>query len=173
MSPRRGVGQLTAVEQMNRIVSLVAELSRREREGSAPATLSELAEAHGVSVGQIQRDIRTLTLLGDDPDAEWLLSLRVSQQGAEVWLSSGGPYRRPVRFTPDELLAVQVGLATECDETPALAGELACALAVEDGAADQPPVVLVGPAAEASVIGLVQRASAERRRLEILYAGER
>ena len=48
---------MTAVEQLNRIVSLVAELSRREREGDAPATLSQLADQHGVSVGQIQRDI--------------------------------------------------------------------------------------------------------------------
>jgi len=100
-------------EQLNRIVQLVAEMTRRQRDGGPPVTLTELADRFGITVAQVARDIRTLTLLDDESEADWLLSLRVSQQGETVHLNSRGPFRRPVRFTPDELLALSAGLATE------------------------------------------------------------
>lgn len=143
---------MTAAEQLNRIVQLVAELTRREREARPPATLRELAARFGTTVAQIQSDIRTLTLLGDDPNADWLLSLRVSQEGETVRLSSAGPFRRPIRFTPDELLALKVGLATE-DGGERLAQDLA--VTHED-------VVSAGPAGPPLIERLLASAASHR-----------
>jgi proteasome accessory factor C len=166
----------TAADQLNRIVSVVAELSRREREGEPAATLSELAASHATTPEQIGADIRTLTLLGDDPDADWLLSLAVWQQGEEVHVSSSGPYRRPVRFTPEELMAVQLGLAAEDAMSTALSCELAGVLGAGTGAVSEPlsgpPVAVPAAAARPDVFDLLLRAVDECRRVELLYAGE-
>ena len=91
---------MTAADQLNRIVSLVADMSRR---GDGAVTLAELAEAQDTTVHQVQADIRTLTALDNDPGADWLLALQVTQEGDRVELWSGGPFRRPVRLAPDEL----------------------------------------------------------------------
>lgn len=152
---------MTAAEQLNRIVQLVAELSQREREGRPPATLSHLAERFATTVTQIESDIRTLTLLCDDAEADWLLSIRVLQEGETVWLSSGGPFRRPIRFTAEEMLALSVGLATE-ENGAELAARLA-SVASDGVALERAP-----PLGE-----LVRDAVTGHRCIEILYTGER
>jgi proteasome accessory factor C len=78
-----------------------------------PATLDELARDHHSSVAQIVADLGSITALTDDPEADWLLSLRVWMEGDRVHLSNGGPFRRPLRLTPEEALAVAAGLATQ------------------------------------------------------------
>jgi proteasome accessory factor C len=155
---------VTASEQLNRIVQLVAELTRREREAQPPATLSELAARFGTTVAQIQSDIRTLTLLGDDPDADWLLSLGVSQEGETVRLWSSGPFRRPLRLTPDELLALKVGLATEPD------GASLAANPVLQGDERSERVRLESSATP--FLDLFVKAADGNRCVETLYAGE-
>lgn len=104
---------MSAAESLARIVSLVAELTRRERAGDPGATLPELASRFGVTQRQIEDDLRTLTSLDDTAEGDWLLSLRVWQQGDRVSASSQGPFQRPVTLTPEELLAVQVALIGE------------------------------------------------------------
>jgi predicted DNA-binding transcriptional regulator YafY len=115
---------MSAPQQFTRIVSLVAELTRAEREGAAPPSLSKLAERHGVSEKAIKGDIEALTGLGDRVEADWLLSLNVALQGDRVSMRSGGPYRRPVRVSPGERLALHVALALQPDGA-ALASRLA------------------------------------------------
>jgi len=161
---------VTAADELNRIVSLVADMSRRS---DGAATLAELAEAHDTTVQQVQTDIRTLTVLGDDPEADWLLSLQVTQEGDRVELWCGGPFRRPIRFTPDELLAIQLGLATEPDAvSDGLSDELAALLEAEPSKDDPPPYCLGAMDGDSGVIGLVQRAIHDYRKLEMVYAGE-
>ena len=70
-----------------------------------------LAAEYGTTPSEINADIRTLTLLGETSESDWLLSLNV-EEGDRLALS-GGPYRRPIRFTPDEVLAMQVGMLVE------------------------------------------------------------
>lgn len=175
----------TASTQLNRIGTVVAELSRREADGKEPLTIAEVANGHGTSADQIQRDIRTLTEASDDPGTEWLQSLSIWQEGDRVAVSSRGPFRRPIRFTPDELMALQVGLATEAAGAPELSRELANLVTGRAGAAGhafqvgeaRPARELalgVGPSAgagEAEVADLAHRAADERRLLSILYAG--
>ena len=100
----------TAAVQLNRIVQLVAELSRREREGGEPVTLKEVADHLDTKPSVILRDIRVLTDAADDPDATWLMSMFAYQEGECITVSSRGPYQRPIRLTPDELLALQVAI---------------------------------------------------------------
>jgi proteasome accessory factor C len=154
-----------AAARLERIVSLVAELSRDAGAGDGHR-LADLAARRDVSPAQISGDIRTLTMLGDHAEAEWLLSLRAWQQGDRVSVSSLGPFRRPILLSPDERLALQVALA--CDpEGAALAGRLAAA-----GQVDGAPAAAAPPAAPSDVPTLFVRAVSARRCVEALYAGE-
>jgi predicted DNA-binding transcriptional regulator YafY len=172
-----GIG-VPASEQFTRIVQLVAELSRRTREGDEAATLSALAESFDVTPQQITADLRTLTLLGDHSDAEWLLSLSAWQQGAEVAISSAGPFRRPVRLTPEELLALRVALATE-PESEGLGGKLALPVAhrgteetLAEGVSAGPHTALPPYRLTANYHDRLFAATAEHRRVRLIYAGE-
>jgi predicted DNA-binding transcriptional regulator YafY len=161
----------SAAEQVNRIVALVADLSRRGWSNESGATLAELAHRYGLSEHQLAADIRTLTSLGEDSDAEWLLSLSVWQEGDRIALSSAGPFQRPIRFTPDELMAVQVGLAAQEVRTSTLSSGLR---AVLSGSAvdDPPPVCLATTTGDRAVTELARRAIDVQRCLKIAYAGE-
>ena len=162
----------TASAQLTRIVALVAELSRREAAGEPALTLAEVAAGNGTTVEQLQRDIRTLTQASDEPAAEWLQSLSIWQEGDRLEVSSLGPFRRPLRLTPDELLALQVGLATE-EEASSLSRELAAVVQGSAPGASAYGVGTVSGAGEAAVADLARRAMDERRLLSILYAGEK
>lgn len=163
----------TAASQLSRLVQLVAELSREPDvldDGGLP--IADVARRLGATPSQVQRDIRTLTAASDAPDAEWLQSLSVWQEGDRVAVSSQGPFRRPVRLTPEELLAIQVGLAMEEDDKGgALSRELTALL---DGAGAAPVVADAGLGRdEAGVVRLATEAAAGRRLLTLLYTGER
>ena len=162
-----------ATTQLNRIIQLVAELSRQADADEDGVPIAEVAERLGVSVADVARDIRTLTDASDSPDASWLQSLCVMQEGDRVFVSSRGPFRRPLRFTPLELLAIQLGIAWELEgESPALSAAFAKLLdTVEDG----PRRLSVSPTSgdgEEEVVDLAQRAVAEHRVVTILYAAE-
>ncbi len=96
-------------DDFTRIISIVAELTREERAGRE-VTLDDVAARHDVSEDVVKADIRALTLLGDSVEADWLLSLRVLQQDRRVSIASAGPFRRPVRLSPEEHLAIQIAL---------------------------------------------------------------
>ena len=160
---------MSSSEQLNRIVGLVSELTRRARQGSESSSIDEVATSFGVSRKEIQSDIRALTLAGDDPDADWLLSVSVWQEGNNVSISSGGPFQRPLRFTRDELVAMQLGLA-DGDSAAGLSEHFAQVLKTAE------PVhhALAGRGrVSPSMSNLVRTAIADRRKLEIKYAGER
>lgn len=150
---------MSASESLTRIVSLVAELTRREREGEPGATLGELARLFAVTPRQIENDLRTLTVLGDNTDGDWLLSLRVWQQEDRVSVTSQGPFRRPVGLSPVEMLAVQVALINE--DRPDLAARLA--------GADQQGIYCGSPG---SVEETIHYAVRTHSRIRIHYAAE-
>lgn len=154
---------MSASEQFARIVSLVASLTRRD-EPDESVSITELANEHGVSPEDIAADLRALTVLGEDADADWLLSLQVWQQGDRVAVSSRGPFRRPVRLSPEEQLAVQVALAMD-DEGHALAKRL--------GDFWSGTTSVAPPDREETPADVIRDAIHERRALEIDYAGER
>ena len=155
-----------AQDRLARIVSLVAHLTRREREGGEPPSIESLAKSLGVAPKDIALDIRTVTILGDRADAEWLLSLSVWQQDDRVSIASAGPFRRPIRLTPEEMLAVQVALAMDPDGL-AIARRLAPLFTVrpqEASLAAAPPT--------SDRYAMLAEAITARRPVELLYAGE-
>jgi predicted DNA-binding transcriptional regulator YafY len=154
-----------AVTQLDRIVSLVAELSRLEREDEEGRPLAALGRRYGVNGRQIAEDIRALTTLCDHADAEWLLSVRAWQQEDRVSVSSRGPFRRPVKLLPDEALALQVALAMD-PKGKALAARLASA---HSAATVTPAERAERPA---DLESLFAAAAANCDSVEILYAGE-
>lgn len=156
---------MTAAERFNRIVSMVADLTRRERDGQDAATFREIAQHHGLSVQDVMADIRTLTVLTDRIETDWLLSLRLWQQEDRVSLSSSGPFRRPVRLSPEEQLAVQMALAMDPNGAT-LAARLA---SLWDGVAPAPSH---SASPGESVLEILRRAVREHVALEIEYAGE-
>jgi proteasome accessory factor C len=160
-----------AAVQVDRIVALVAELSRRATEGDGDPTWAELAERFGTTPAQLQQDVRTLTMASDGPGTDWLSSLRIAQEGDGLSLWSGGPFRRPVRLTVAELAAIQVGLAADGEEAPALSRELAELAKPGEGAPRQVGLSLAPGPGEAEVVELAHRAIEERHLLTITYAG--
>jgi predicted DNA-binding transcriptional regulator YafY len=161
---------VTSATQLNRMVTMVSELTRRSRTDQPSASLDELAERFDATRSQIQADIRALTLLGDDPDADWLLSLSIGQEGDRISIASGGPFRRPIRFTGDELVALQLGLAaveqSDGIVSSAVAGLLNQAEPVSHTLAGRGRV-------SPSLANLVRTAIRDRQKLEIRYTGER
>jgi len=162
----------TAAAQLNRIVTLVAELNQAAAEGERAPTLAALAERHGVTEAEILADIRALTQATDN-NTDWLASLRIAQEADRLSISTQGPYRRPIRFTADEALALQVGLALE-DSPP---DTMSRALTELVGAAPTPDAspIVAGPSCgawEEEVVDRAREAVERRRVLEIKYAGE-
>lgn len=163
---------MTAGESLSRIVQLVAELSRDPAASEQGVVLADLAERLGTTPDRIQRDIRTLTSISDDAEAEWLQSLTVWQEGDRVTAVSRGPYRRPIRFTPDELLAIRIGLALEGEPGNSLAARFWSELGAT--AHGEVPIGIAEPGySEARVVALAREAIEARRVLRLLYAGER
>ena len=152
---------MSADARFTRIVSLVADLTRR----SEGATLGELASTHDVTEREITADIRTLTLLGENAEADWLLSLGVWQQDERVSISSAGPFRRPVQLSPEEQLAIQVALALNPDASD-LARRFAALFTNRDpGKPSQPD-------GEVPDESLIARAVRESREIRISYTAE-
>jgi len=103
---------VTAPERLNRIVSLIAELSR-DGGSTDGIALADLAERFDTTESAIAADVRVLTSLCESAADDWLLSLQLWQEGDRLAGASMGPFRRPIRLTPEELLAIRVGLAAD------------------------------------------------------------
>jgi len=160
----------TAAAQLGRVVQLVAEMSRRERERPDLVSLATVAARLGVSKEQVAQDIRTLTLVKDDPEHEWLSSVLILQEGDRIALSSRGHFQRPVRLTPDQIAAIQIGLAMQSNRHP-LSTELAKLLETGESAARVWRASdWVGPGPE-DVADVAITAARERRCVELEYAG--
>jgi predicted DNA-binding transcriptional regulator YafY len=159
---------MTATAQLDRIVSLVAELSRSALDDEDGRSLADLAGRYSVSPKQIAKDIGTLTTLCDHAEAEWLLSLSAWQQDDRVSVTSLGPFRRPILLSPDERLALQVALALH-PEGAALAAKLAAAGQLEGAPAATGPRA---PRSPGDFPGVFVDAANTHRCVEVLYVGE-
>ncbi len=161
---------MTAPERLNRIVSLVAELSRDG--GSADGiSFAELARRFGTTESAIAADVRALTSLGESAADDWLLSLHLWQEGDRLAGTSLGPFRRPIRLTPEEVLAIRVGLAADPKAAERLSPDLRQALLAGGDDDDAPPAVAVDRASlDADAIrGLLLDAVHLGRRVGIRY----
>ncbi len=158
-----------SAEQLNRIVQLVAELNRDAAKGKPAPKIDALARRLGTTPVQIQRDVATLTAASDEASHDWLASIGIQQEGDRLSITSQGPFRRPVRLTPMELLAIQVGLAAEKKQSRA---PLLKALNALIGDEEEPVQLAPAATAEERILGMCRQAIAQRQVLLIKYAGE-
>lgn len=161
-----------AGRQFNRIVQLVADLTRAHREGWPAPTLDELSARHGVKRSVILQDLRILTEAGDDASDTWLLSLTVMQEGDRVSVQSRGPYRRPVRLSPEELLVLRAALATEDGVQDGTRAKLDVLSGVPLEATDALRALPGGLGPELAVVARAEQAMQTGRALRLRYAGE-
>jgi len=159
----------SALTQAPRLVELIAWLSQRD----SPQPISYRAASRhlGVSEETVQCDLELLIALSDE-HKDWIASLRVALVADGFVVSSLGAFRRPVRFTGEEGLALLLGLGTS-ERGKKVAHKLATAL----GAAPNPQFVnaayaVSAPSADVEqLLSLARQARDTRRKLEINYCG--
>lgn len=157
----------TAKVQLNRMVSLVAELTRRRDEEGSAMSLEQLGQLLDATPREIQADLRRLTYLHESSDTDWLLSLQILVEGDTVEGGSGGPFRRPMRLTPEELLVLRLSLGLDEDADPR--GSPVAELLGDEPMGGFAPFEHAD--ASRTIVDLLLRAETEQRRVEMDYAG--
>lgn len=156
--------------QALRLVELIAWLSQRDTH--EPVTYARAAARLGVSAKVVRDDLAALFSLTEELKP-WLASLSVGVEADGFTIRSRGHFRRPFRLTPDEVLALAIGLAG-VPRGPAIATRFMKTLArPHDGAAVDRRFSL-GPAPSAHVervIAATRQARDERRKLTSVYCG--
>ncbi len=163
----------TAATRLNRLVQLAAEGTRLGRHEHDGVPIDDLAAQLGVTRRRLLADVQLLTEAGDDPGSTWLSSLSAWQEGDRLWIQTLGPYRRPIRLTSDELLALRVALVTEGEIPSRVLAELAQWESQAPPAENVPirPVPFLG-GSEPAMVDLGRAAMDGRQKLSLVYAGE-
>lgn len=155
-----------AAEQVERIARMVAELSRVSAVGPGEVPVPQVAKLLATTEAQVYKDLLVLSEAADDPAGAGLASLSMYQAGDRIYVSSQGAFRRPIRLTAEELLALKVAVATETEE---LSDGLRTLLQLEPEDA-LPQAIPYVPGEEAAVVNLFRRAILEQRKVRIEYA---
>lgn len=158
-----------AQQQVQRIIDLVAWMSQRDSQETV--SYRALAARLGVAEPTVRGDLQVLLDLTDG-QKDWLGSLSVMLTSGGVTLSSRGAFRRPLRLTRDEGLALVAGLAGIAGGR-ALARRLGEAFGLEAAvdAGDQWAVAPSGRPALARTLGTARFARDAQRRLQLTYCG--
>ncbi|WP_232835855.1 helix-turn-helix transcriptional regulator [Actinocorallia populi] len=158
----------TSADRLTRLLALVPYVVARET-----VSMSEAAEAFGVSERQLQDDLNLLWCLElRSPDPYCPIDL--SYEGGEITVSEAESISRPLRLGADEAAALLVALrmlaelpgSAERDALTRLVAKLEAA-AGEAAAAARQLSVDVDP--RTGSLGVVQRALREERRLRLVY----
>jgi predicted DNA-binding transcriptional regulator YafY len=160
----------TATTQAVRLVELVAWMSQRD--SAKPVSYRAAARRLGVTEEIIRADLGTLVGL-TDAYKPWLASLNVAILADGFIVESRGSFRRPFRLTPEEALALVIGLAGARGGA-ALAKKLGAALSAAPDAEAVGRAYGLGPTPSAhldQVLAQARQARAGRLKLEIHYCG--
>jgi proteasome accessory factor C len=159
-----------AVAQSMRLIELIAWLSQRDSD--APVSYARAAARLGVSPDTIRRDLEVLFGLTDEL-RPWLASLSVGIEATGFTIRSLGHYRRPFRLTPDEVLALAIGL-NGVRRGSAIAERLLRTLSADHRPEAVEKQFVLGPAPSPhvdQVLALARRARDERGKLDVVYCG--
>src|SRR5262245_14032537 len=96
-----------AAAQALRLIELIAWLSQRDDDG--PVSYARAGARLGVGADTVRKDLEVLFRMTDE-FRPWLASLAVGLQADGFTIRSLGHFRRPFRLSPDEVLAVAIGL---------------------------------------------------------------
>jgi len=160
----------TATTQAVRLVELVAWMSQRD--SSRPVSYRAAARRLGVTEEVIRTDLSTLVGL-TDAYKPWLASLNVAILADGFVVESRGSFRRPFRLTPEEALAVVIGLAGSRGGA-VLAKKLGATLSAAPDADTVGRAYGLGPTPSThldQVLSQARQARAGRLKLEIHYCG--
>jgi proteasome accessory factor C len=156
----------TAVAQTPRLIELIAWLSQSDN--ATTVTYKAAARKLGTTELQVREDLDVLLALSDE-HKDWLGSLRVALVAGGFTVISRGAFRRPIQFTPEEGLALLLGLG-------AVSG--GAQVAAKFNGKRRPPTLesayALGAAPSAELAGILAVARAARdvkRKLEIRYCG--
>jgi proteasome accessory factor C len=157
----------SAVTGVARMLSIIPWIA--ERDGPA---VDEVCNRFGITRKQLLADLDVLPLVGLYPYTPDQL-VDVAVEGDRVWIRYADMFRRPLRLTPDQALALVAAGSTLLavpgadPEGPLSRGlaKLRAALGIEPDALVE---VELG-AASAEVLGLLQQASQEQRAVQIEY----
>lgn len=160
----------TASAQLQRLAGLIAWLSQRDTDD--PVSYRAAAAHTGVSESTLREDLEVLAGIGDDYKP-WLASLSVGLLADGFTVSSRGPFRRPLRLTAEEVLALTTQVAGSAGGKR-LASKLLATLprAARPELAEES--FLVGPAPSGhveQVLAVVREARDGRRAVAINYCG--
>jgi len=154
--------------QIQRLVGLVAWMSQRD---NGPIRYAQAARQMGTTEAALKGDLKVLLSLTEGY-TDWLASLSVSITADGFTLGSRGAFRRPLRLSRDEALALILGLGGIRGGKP-----LAARLGREFGASPDNGEVArtwaLGPtpgAGVAQLLGLARGARDGRKKLAIHYA---
>jgi proteasome accessory factor C len=156
-----------AGERLGRLLAVVPWVAGRDG-----PPISEVCERFGVSEPELLADLELLFLCGVHPFTPDTL-IEVDVADGRVWIRFADWFRRPLRLTPLEGLAlVSAGAALlsapGADADGALGRGLAKLEAVLGVAAGEAVDVELGPV-DTSILATVQRATAERSKLALDY----
>ena len=159
-----------AEAQIQRLISLVAWMSQGDRQ--VAVTYAAAARRLGVTVAVVRNDLQFILNLAEGPQFG-STNLQVALTAEGFLLGSLGAFRRPLRLTGDEALAVMLGLL-QGRAGHDLARKLGALLGSAPAARDMDRVWAIGPTpgeGVAQVLALARRARDEKRRLELSYCG--
>jgi predicted DNA-binding transcriptional regulator YafY len=168
----------TAAEQLERVLYVISAAS-----GRAGRSLAELAEALGVEPSQVLRDLEDVTARAYYQKPGTVDAFQILNDGRRVHIWTTGEFRRPVKLSPLEALALGLGfrvLASNATGSESRRAKLlAFARRLEEAIAARAPEELVrarerfaadgGATGDGSVHAVLRHAAAERRRCRIVY----
>lgn len=160
----------TASSQLQRLAGLIAWLSQRDNDDPVPYQTA--AEHLGVGEQTLRDDLGVLVGIGD-VYKPWLASLSVGLLADGFTVTSRGPFRRPLRLTAEEVLAVSAHVAGGAGGKK-LASKLLATLPRASRPEVAEEALLVGPAPSGhveQVLALVREGRDCRRAVEINYCG--
>jgi|SRR5689334_1326770 len=160
----------TASTQLSRLAGLIAWVSQRDND--TPVSYRAAAARFGVPEPTLREDLEVLVSMGDEYKP-WLASLSVGFLADGFTISSRGPFRRPLRLTAEEVLALTAELAG-ARGGKGIASKLVGTLPRAARPEQAEERFLVGPAPSdhvEQVLAVVREARDGRRAVEINYCG--
>jgi proteasome accessory factor C len=166
-APKRSGGRAPAQDRLGRLLAIVPWVAANDG-----PTVAEVCERFGVGEAELLADLDLLFLCGVYPFTPDTL-IEVDVADGRVWIRFADYFRRPLRLTaPEGLALIGAGAALLAmpgsDPDGALAGALAKLEAVLGFTADDAVDVALAPVA-ANVLETVRAATAGRRKVELDY----
>ncbi len=168
---------MSSADRLNRILGMIPYLLQNQG-----VSLMELSEEFQVRPAELLRDLQALSNCSYGPfgSAE-VMDAYIENDRVHIW--AGEHFKRPLSFTPGELMALRTAVSlmlehTDAKETRALARAHRTISGIQEGKADQAAAfkgkigVDSSPALSAEIFSIFERGVLENRKVRINYFTE-